>query len=187
MDFPEKVSTMGNFDFWKGELKKMNKRNKIIALLIPILIILGGIGKSEYQLATGEMWRFKISGYDPRDLLRGHYVTYQVEFDWQKDKGVCSDTKDCCLCLSRKKDSLGSTKVSKMSCSMAIDRCDGLMREEYIKELRKYFIPEDQGKALEKVIREKEAEILVAISDKGYPAVRDLLVNGETWSKVMKD
>lgn len=165
----------------------MNKRNQIIALLIPMLITLASIAKSEYRLSVGEMWTFKISGYDPRDLLRGHYVTYQVEFDWQKDKGVCSDKDDCCLCLNRKKRSLDSTKVSKVSCSLAVDRCDGLMREEYIKELRKYFIPEDKGKALEKAIREKGAEILVAISDDGYPAVRDLLVNGKTWLETIKD
>jgi len=165
----------------------MNKRNKIIALLIPILIVLGAIGKSEYQLATGEVWKFKISGYDPRDLLRGHYVNYQVEFDWRKDRGVCLDKNDCCLCLDRKKDLLNSIKASKMSCSLAVERCDGLMREEYIQELRKYFIPEDKGKALEKAIRGQEAEILVVISDKGRPLVRDLLVGGNTWSKAIKN
>jgi uncharacterized membrane-anchored protein len=165
----------------------MNKRNKIIALLIPILIIVGSIGKSEYQLATGEMWKFKISGYDPRDLLRGNYVMYQVEFDWEEGKKECSDKQDCCVCLKRKKDSLDLAKVSKMSCSIAADLCDGLMREEYIQELRKYFIPEVKGKALEKVLREKDAEILVAISDDGHPVVRDLLIDGNTWSKAIKN
>ena len=164
----------------------MKIRNKIIALLIPILIIVGSIGKSEYQLATGKVWKFKVSGYDPRDLLRGHYVNYQVEFDWQKDRGICLDKNDCCLCLNRKKASLGSVMVSKMSCSLATERCDGLMREEYIQELRKYFIPEDKGKVLEKVIREKDAEILVAISNDGHPVVRDLLIDGITWSKAIK-
>jgi uncharacterized membrane-anchored protein len=161
----------------------MKIRYKVIALLIPILIIVGSIGKSEYQLATGKFWKFKISGYDPRDLLRGHYVNYQVEFDWQKDKGICSDKDDCCLCLNRKKNSLDSSKVSKMSCSLATERCDGLMREEYIQELKKYFIPEDKGKVLENAIREKDAEILVAISDDGHPVVRDLLVDGNTWQE----
>jgi len=165
----------------------MNKRNKIIALLIPILIIVGSIGKSEYQLATGEMWKFKISGYDPRDLLRGNYVMYQVEFDWEAGKKECSDKKDCCVCLKRKKDSLNSTKVSKTSCSLAAERCDGLIQERYLQTLRKYFIPEDKGKALEKVIRENDAEILVAISDDGHPVVRDLLVDGNTWSKSIKN
>jgi uncharacterized membrane-anchored protein len=74
-------------------------------LLILILIIVGSIGKSEYQLATGEVWKFKVSGYDPRDLLRGNYVNYQVEFDWWKDRGRCPERNDCCLCLNGKKDS----------------------------------------------------------------------------------
>jgi uncharacterized membrane-anchored protein len=165
----------------------MSKRNKIIALLIPIFIIVGSIGKSEYQLATGETWKFKISGYDPRDLLRGHYVMYQVEFDWGEGEKDCADKKDCCLCLTRKKDSLDLAKVSKMSCSIAADRCDGLMREEYIQELRKYFIPEDKGKVLEKAIREKNGEILVTINDDGHPVVRDLLVDGITWLKAIKN
>jgi hypothetical protein len=61
MGIPEKISSMGNFDFQADELRE--------------------IVKSEYQLDTGEDWKFKISGYDPRDLLREHYVNYQVEFD----------------------------------------------------------------------------------------------------------
>ncbi len=165
----------------------MDKRKKIIALLIPILIILGAIGKSEYQLATGETWRFKISGYDPRDLLRGHYVMYQVEFDWEEGKKDCPDKKDCCVCLKRKKDSSELSKVSKMSCSMAVDRCDGFIKDKYLHQLRKYFIPEDQGKALEKAIREKDPEILVSIAGDGQPVVRDLLLDGKPWSKVIKD
>ena len=138
-------------------------------------------------MATGEVWKFEISGYDPRDLLRGHYVNYQVEFDWQKDKGVCHDKKDCCLCLNRKRDSLDLTKVSKLSCSLATKRCDGLIREEYVQELRKYFILGDKGKALEKTIREKRAEILVFMSDEGHPVVLDLLLDGNTWSTAIKN
>ena len=74
-----------------------------------------------------------------------------------------------------------------MSCSLAVDRCDGLMQEKYLSELRKYFIPEDKGKALEKVIRKKNAEILVSISANGHPAVRDLLVNGKSWQEEISE
>ena len=163
----------------------MTIRNQIIALFIPILIVLGAVVKSEYQLYAGETWKFKISGYDPRDLLRGHYITDQVDFDWEENKGECIDKSDCCLCLKRKKDFIDLAKVSKMSCPVAVDRCDGMIREEHLSKLRKFFVPEHLGKPLEEIIRNNTAEILVAVNE-GFPSVKDLLITGKPWKEEIK-
>jgi GDYXXLXY protein len=59
------------------------------ALTIPLL----GFGYSwhtTHQLAQqGEEWLIPVQGYDPRDLLRGHYVQYQ--YDWPVEKKATAD------------------------------------------------------------------------------------------------
>jgi hypothetical protein len=53
------------------------------ALLLP-LIILAYSWASTYRLAQqGQDWLVPINGYDPRDLLRGHFVQYR--YDWPVD------------------------------------------------------------------------------------------------------
>ncbi|AEG50635.1 hypothetical protein Sphch_3005 [Sphingobium chlorophenolicum L-1] len=50
------------------------------ALLLP-LVAFGLSWAATYRLAQqGQEWLVPIRGYDPRDLLRGHYVQYQ--YDW---------------------------------------------------------------------------------------------------------
>lgn len=50
------------------------------ALLLP-LIVLAYSWASTHRLAQqGQEWLIPIQGYDPRDLLRGHYVQYR--YDW---------------------------------------------------------------------------------------------------------
>lgn len=50
------------------------------AFLLP-LIVLAYSWASTYRLAQqGQDWLIPINGYDPRDLLRGHFVQYR--YDW---------------------------------------------------------------------------------------------------------
>ncbi|WP_336968437.1 GDYXXLXY domain-containing protein [Sphingobium aromaticiconvertens] len=50
------------------------------ALLLP-LIVLAYTWGATYRLAQqGQDWLVPINGYDPRDLLRGHFVQYR--YDW---------------------------------------------------------------------------------------------------------
>lgn len=52
----------------------------VAALLLP-LAVLAYSWASTYRLAQqGQEWLIPIQGYDPRDLLRGHYVQYR--YDW---------------------------------------------------------------------------------------------------------
>lgn len=59
----------------------MNRRLiDALALLLP----LAGLGavwvQTELQSREGTEWDVPVQGYDPRDILRGHYVQFQ--YDW---------------------------------------------------------------------------------------------------------
>lgn len=54
------------------------------ALAAALALPLAGLGVSwaaaEYASRQGTVWHVPITGYDPRDILRGHYVIYT--YDW---------------------------------------------------------------------------------------------------------
>ena len=163
----------------------MKNTRLIISLAIPILAILLSIGKYEYQVRSGEEWKFEIGGYDPRDLLKGHYLTYRILFDRdEKEKNSCDkndEILDCCLCLQRE-----TSKVKTMWCETAAKRCDGMINEKFLPRLRKFYIPENRGKSLENLVRSRKAEILLSINRRGYPNVKELLIDGEPWKQAVQ-
>ena len=163
----------------------MKNTRLIISLAIPILAILLSIGKYEYQVRSGEEWKFEIGGYDPRDLLKGHYLTYRILFDRdEKEKNSCDkndEILDCCLCLQRE-----TSKVKTMWCETAAKRCDGMINEKFLPRLRKFYIPENRGKSLENLVRSRKAEILLSIHPSGDPNVKELLIDGEPWKQAVQ-
>ena len=55
----------------------MKKVFVLIALLAPAFFFLGWIGVLASNTQTGQEVRVEIEGYDPRDLLAGHYILYR--------------------------------------------------------------------------------------------------------------
>lgn len=53
---------------------------RIAALLFPLIALSASWAFTHYKAQQGTMWIVPISGYDPRDLLRGHYIVYRYEW-----------------------------------------------------------------------------------------------------------
>lgn len=64
----------------------MNRRATIAviaALALPIVALAALIGEQELRFANAQTINVPVRGYDPRDLLRGHYITGQPDWDWE--------------------------------------------------------------------------------------------------------
>lgn len=62
------------------------------ALILP-LIVFGGVWANTHHMAKqGEDWLIPVEGYDPRDLLRGHFIQYR--YDWPVEKRAAADPDD---------------------------------------------------------------------------------------------
>jgi len=57
----------------------MKKYLILFVLLIPFLFFIGWIYTLSTQVEEGRLVAVPITGYDPRDLLRGHYLRYQID------------------------------------------------------------------------------------------------------------
>jgi len=58
----------------------MDRAMRILALVLPIAGLAALWGWSDCKSRQGTDWDVPVAGYDPRDLLRGHYVEFT--YDW---------------------------------------------------------------------------------------------------------
>src|SRR5690606_15875941 len=97
----------------------MTKKTKIlIAVFLPIFALLALVIRFEYQLRTGERWVLGIEAYDPRDLLHGRYLQFQVKMNWKTQETVknCQSNQQCCVLLEKDPDGSFEPLASVVDC-----------------------------------------------------------------------
>lgn len=157
---------------------------RLICLVIPI-IILGYIALStNHKQNSGTLWRVDITGYDPRDLLHGRYIRYQI--DWAKYGAVTTtraSTKTLCL---NKAPEGGIEPIISLdtaaNCASTIYA--GKTAKNWNYQGRRYQIPEKYADALDKAFADRKNKFSIDIrvhQNKLY--VGDLYMNG----KAVKD
>ncbi|QQR89578.1 MAG: GDYXXLXY domain-containing protein [Myxococcales bacterium] len=155
-----------------------NKTGILVALALPLVLIVGSIAFSQYNLERGTLWYFSLKGYDPRDLLKGHYIHYVVGYDWDGGARSCDDLADCCLCLTETWERK-PPRVHFDRCE-ATRRCDASIRDEQLEKLQRFYIPGAHASELERIFikaaRTDEALLQVSVTSEGSVTVKDLLV-----------
>jgi hypothetical protein len=143
----------------------------VIALIIPFAAMLFMIGTNIVKLSKPE-YRFAIEGYDPRDILRGHFLIFQYKWPMSNTPNSCkADSKDCCACVSGGPE---NPSVSFIECQSAqINKtCKGTLpvtkmwdgRYQPSENQRQYYIPEEYAKELESLLITQEDRFSVGIT-----------------------
>lgn len=159
----------------------------ILALLFVLAVPVLMLSKAVYDRHNGAVWRIDIAGYDPRDLLRGHYLQFQYvwNFDDVAQEG-CTWGRPCCLCLDGR-DGPVNPPVRIVDCAdrATLRQCDGLIRGKgggtMMTGNEVYFIPEREAQALESLLRGGEARFqmeIVTPAGGGAPVMRGLYMDG---------
>lgn len=193
---------------------KKNKNNiskkQAFFLLIPILILAAWTMYHSISMYYGTKFVMEIEGFDPRDLLSGNYVRYQIKYPENMNKS-CSKTKDwtykekrgAFVCINK----IGAYKIK----SKAKENCDEFLtgkcwndsscknwqpgkgcldREKKWKfesdssNLERFYIPDKYGNKLDKAVRDKNLKREIVLSVKnGNAIVIDLLIDGKSWEE----
>jgi len=166
----------------------MNHRLLLVAVIAPILGLIALIGRAELNLRGGREWHLPITGYDPRDLLSGHYLRYQYALDWDPPNGCGSAAdgaidRDCCVCLSPT-DGSREPRFRNVRCD-AVSSCLSWTRGRDLTGEQRFFIPAERATALEEAIRSRRATIRASITDEGTVAVDTLLLDGQPWQDAL--
>ena len=140
-------------------------KNKIlaIALITPLICLAGWLIYLTFQRATGKEVIVSIQGYDPRDLLSGHYIRYTI--DWEKtncaqfENGLCPEEEFC-------KNA----------------RWGGLCR---------FYVPERNAQELDGLFWLRNDsdlifEVIYSYKKGSEPIAKQMLINGEDWRKSLK-
>jgi uncharacterized membrane-anchored protein len=158
-----------------------------IALALPLIVLVLLIGRGEYISRSGHKWRVRISGYDPRDLVHGHYLRYRINWSWSSGEPSERDS-DAVFCLNRGGDQtrLPEPTVELVPRSQR-SSCRSWFPHETEESLRRFYIPEDKGLAFERAVREETCYIVLAVSPTGQVVVEDLLIKDTSWRNVLRD
>jgi len=162
----------------------------LVTVMIPFILLCLLIARAEYHLSVGTQWDIAITGYDPRDLLRGHYLRFRLAYNWQDTKNECSGgSTGCSYCLTNIGEQ--APKVQIVDTQIA-KQCDGFMQYEDLQTpLNRFYIAETQAKLAEDILRQARidntAYLRLSINIKGEPRIVDLLIDGRPLEQLLKE
>lgn len=152
------------------------KRWLIVALVLPILALAGSAYLKSVQRNSGVAVTLPISGFDPRDLLSGHYLIYRVDYGVE---AVCDKQQGQASVCLRPQRGLYPTDELPPDCTLFIHgRCDNGV---FSAGLERFYIPEAYAQVLEAKVRDQQGELVLAVDTQGNAAIRDLLIGGKPW------
>ncbi|MGB0680092.1 MAG: GDYXXLXY domain-containing protein [Polyangiales bacterium] len=154
-------------------------RRSLVAVLVAILGIVALMARAEYRRQRSQSWQLPIEAYDPRDILRGHYLRYRFRLPDAVPRHSCQG-RDCCLCLRRTEPSGIDAAAHKVACDVA-QRCAGWLGPQALNEAQRYYIPETSAAALERALGAGEAALKLRVSLDGRITDAMLYVGGKPW------
>ena len=132
-------------------------------LSLPFFLLLAWAVGLHYQMMTMSEVTLPITGYDPRDLLAGHYIRYQI--DWNKADCQQFDNNIC------PKEAFQNGRQ---------------------KNMHRFYIPESQAHALNTAFitgmhngKKLSFSIVYAYKNGVRPIPKRLLINGKDWQETI--
>lgn len=137
---------------------------KILAICfaIPFVCLVIWTIALSWQRNNGQEVKVAVMGYDPRDLLSGHYIQYQI--DWTR------------------------TDCSQFEANRCPEK-DFCKEARWGRQCR-FYIPENKARDLDKLFRQRndtdmKFEILYSYQPGQKAVAKQLLINGQDWRQAL--
>lgn len=169
-----------------------------IVLAASLLLAVGVLGamvwREEAKLANAQIVRVKIEGYDPRDILRGHYLVFRIAWQWQEPAERANGAR---LCVLPGDDPKAEAKVRMIADppAEADKACRAVIRgrlgpnqggaptflPDGLSPARLY-IPEGRESELTALLQgaEKRLTVDLAVTSDGYAHIKDWYIDGKS-------
>tara|TARA_B100001115_G_scaffold125763_1_gene94285 strand:+ start:220 stop:720 length:501 start_codon:yes stop_codon:yes gene_type:complete len=151
------------------------------ALIFPMLCLAGFVLWNVWVATQGQKLTLPIRGFDPRDLLAGHYLAYRIEYGFES---LCTGSKNqhekkTYICFAPKKI-LGARPQSS-ECQKYLK---GVCKNgRFQTGLDRFYIPQKHARKLEQAVVNKKGEVILSLDGMGGAAITDLLIDGLSWKK----
>ena len=175
---------------------------KIAVLALPIIVMTVLIGVHSHNRENGKEWRIPITVYDPIDPLRGHYLVFRYNWDWQEHMNVSCSGEECAVCLQEKTPSNPINPMVYMTTlAIAEKQCDSFIKGYnlypnkfkigtiYGYGLTRYYIPEAEARKLDRLSWDEsdhQFDIGLRVNDSGQAFIEQMYIDGialEEWIK----
>ncbi|MFN3990365.1 MAG: GDYXXLXY domain-containing protein [Erythrobacter sp.] len=141
----------------------MSRAARLAVLALPLAGLAGLWGWSDHLSRQGTDWEVPIRGYDPRDILRGHYVEFR--YDWPGIEEDDFGPPLTGLCLTGRAPAIAHAARAE---GAALDACahpvranpDGVHGRESLRQGQLYVGQERAG-VLEQALRDPEQRAFV--------------------------
>ena len=180
-------------------MKTLSRYGFLLAFLVQAALLGWMVAGRAMLLANGEEVRLAVRPVDPRDLFRGDYVVLSYGISSLDRAKLAGDTDfvsgaPIYVTLERQGDVWVAKQINKAMPEATSEpvirgKVDGVSRpnacstpcEVYRVDygLEKFFVPEGQGLALERLRNDEKLTADVAIGTDGASIIKRLLVNGE--------
>ncbi len=154
-----------------------------LALLLPIIVLAGSAWTHYQQRATGETITLPIEGFDPRDLLSGHYLIYRIDYGVSDQHHCPTSDITASICLAPERRIYPSDELPETCTRFIRGNCDS--RARFISGLERFYIPEQYAKSLDKKIRNKRGKLVISVDQSGNAGVIDLLIDDRPWKELI--
>lgn len=140
----------------------MNKKILAVIFIIPFISLIFWTMWLYTQQVTGTEIKVAVMGYDPRDLLSGHYIRYSI--DWNRTdctqfpNGVCPEDEFC-------------------------------KQARWGRECR-FYIPEKNARELDRLFLKRNTtdmvfEVVYSYHKGRAALAKQLLINGKDWREML--
>jgi uncharacterized membrane-anchored protein len=164
--------------FSLSHLSRASFGNLLFALSFPIIILLSLLVYKQTIINTGQTVTLPIIGFDPRDLLSGHYLRYRIDY---KASNSCDydSSKTVELCLKPKAYFLDPSQVAIQACDLhLVGYCQ---KGQFIAGIERFYIPEQYAQQLDKKVRDAQGSLQVSVTKNGMAVIETLLIDGQPW------
>ena len=135
-----------------------------ILLFLPIFVLLAWTLSVQSMIARGTKLDLPVRGYDPRDILAGHYLSVAVDYSSfpseckTEDKEMRWKKRDAFFCASS-----GRIVLEKQT------DCGAFIKgycwyDRFNDNVSRFYVPEEVAGRLEKEIRKKENNPMLRLS-----------------------
>lgn len=146
----------------------------LAVLALPVLGVSASILHHERALGGASIWRIPITGYDPRDPLRGQYLAFAYGWQVRGDEKLCDAVQGCDLCLDRQAGQVTARVVAAGSqCAHRVDlkasqiRFRPGFRATSPTFTSRFYISETSAPEMEAMLRDRPMQLVAALTSNG--------------------
>jgi len=166
-------------------MKQLSSIRLGFAITFPIIALLCLLLYKQHIINTGQNIRLDIVGFDPRDLLSGHYLRYRIDYHSRNQCQMSPEPsrQTVRLCLQPERYFIDRDNTQQ--------HCDVYLqgvctKTEFIAGIERFYIPEKYASQLDLLVRDARGALQISVNASGKAVIETLLIDGEPWKNKVK-